>query len=229
MKLSAYLRDFTALLFPELCQSCNDLLQHGEEVICSSCRYKLPYARFHHEPGNPIEQVFWGRVPIESATSLFYFSKGSKVQNLIHNLKYRKHHYIGPFLGEMLAHKIKNIPRFQEYDFLCPVPLHPKKQRLRGFNQAMAFAEGLSSVLHVPAKELLLRKQYSSTQTKKGRYDRFKNMSGIFQVKKGLDIKDKKVLLTDDILTTGSTLEACATPLVDAGARVSLLTMAMVQ
>ena len=229
MKLSAYVRDFVALLYPEVCEACSNPLHHGEEVVCTFCHYKLPYARFHHEPGNPIEQIFWGRIPIESATSLFYFSKGNKVRNLLHNLKYRKHQYIGPFLGQILAKKIQHIPRFQGFDYITPVPLHPKRLRLRGFNQSMAFADGIAENLNSKSEELLFRTVDSSSQTKKNRFDRFKNMDGIFKVIDPSKVEGKKVLLVDDILTTGSTLEGSATPLIESGARVSIATMAMVQ
>jgi ComF family protein len=203
-------------------------LNTGEKCLCTSCRFHLPKTNFHLEGVNPIIKHFWGKVKVEAAASYFLFTKGEKVQHLIHQLKYRKRKDIGVFLGELYGYDLRKSEIFSSVDVIIPVPLHPKKLRKRGYNQSECFAEGLSQSLKVPYDvRTLKRKKETQTQTRKHRFERFENVNNVFTVNKPEQIKDKHILLVDDVITTGSTLVACAEALLDVpGTKVSIAAIA---
>lgn len=201
------------LFYPNICQSCGNSLKQQEEVICISCTLRLPKTGFHMHEENPVSRVFWGRVNIKAATSFLFFSKQGKVQNLIHHLKYRRQREVGIELGRLFGIELQKSPLFTNIDFIIPVPLHPKKLRKRGYNQSLVIAEGLSKSMSIEIFTGLQRKIHSSTQTKKSRYERWENVKDIFEVINPKEIENKSILLIDDVLTTGATLEACATVL----------------
>jgi len=223
-----YLRDFTALLFPDLCFACSGPLLGNEKYICLSCEYDLPETHFDVMEGNPIEQAFWGRSRIYSATAFVRFEKGSKVQHLMHALKYKGQKDLGEYMGELMGRSIKDNGRFNTVDAIIPVPLHPKKMRKRTYNQSECLANGIGKILHKPVlTDVLIRKVFNPTQTKKGRYQRWENVEGIFDVPSPEWIENKHLLLVDDVITTGSTLEAAALPLIKiTNTRVSVMTFA---
>lgn len=227
-KLKTFINDFLALIFPNECLCCDTPLVHQERIICSRCNVGLPRTHFHLVKDNPIEQVFWGRVKIERATSFFMFKKGSKYQKLMHQLKYKNRYDIGVFLGKKFATELIQNSYFDDVDAIVPVPLHRKKEKKRGYNQSMAIAEGLSAILEKPVvSDVLIRKIYSETQTRKGRFERWENMNNIFDLKNEEAIKGRHLLLVDDILTTGSTIEACALTLQSAeNVKISVATLA---
>ena len=198
------------LLFPELCNACGTLLYKGEDLICLRCMQDLPYTDFHLYADNPVAKQFWGRIPLNAAMSLFYFGKGSKVQRLIHYLKYKDQTMLGVKLGNMLGVLILSSAAYKDVTMIVPVPLHLKRQRQRGYNQSKCIAEGIAQVLNVPVNDkVLVRAVATSSQTKKGRYKRFENMTAVFEVKKPEECKQQHILLVDDVMTTGATLEAC--------------------
>ena len=201
------------LFYPNVCQSCGNSLKQQEEIICLSCVLQLPKTGFHMHEENPVSRVFWGRVNIKAATSFLFFSKQGKVQNLIHQLKYRRQKEVGVELGKLFGIDLQKSPLFTNIDFIIPVPLHPKKLRKRGYNQSLVIAEGLSKSMDVEIFTGLQRKIHSSTQTKKSRYERWENVKDIFEVVNATALENKSILLIDDVLTTGATLEACATVL----------------
>jgi ComF family protein len=207
---SSYLSDFIALIFPELCQACGSSLISGEELICTHCMYDLPYTNFHQQPDNAVARQFWGRLPLQSAYVLFYFSKGGKVQNMMHQLKYRNSPKIGNKLGEIAGKQLASSAPFQDIDVIIPVPLHPRKLKQRGYNQSAQFAEGLSAKMNIPIDVTsLIRLKHTETQTLKSRFSRYENMKEVFGVSIPDQLAGKHILLVDDIITTGSTLEAC--------------------
>ena len=205
-----FLKNIFSLFFPEICLCCKAHLTTNEHVVCTICRHDLPTTHFSFEKDNAVEKSFYGRIPIEKATVLFYFFKKGKIQQLIHQLKYNKQQQVGNFVGSWLADEILESQRFNDVDCIVPVPLHLKKLKKRGYNQVTTFGETLSDKLQIPYIEnVLLRISATSTQTKKIRLDRWKNVQELFFVQDHTALQNKHILLIDDIITTGATLEAC--------------------
>ena len=215
-RVSAYLYDFIALIFPELCQACGGSLVKGEDVICMNCVYDMPYTNFHLQPDNVVARQLWGRIDLQNVYVLLYFSKGGKVQNMMHQFKYKNMPRIGNRLGEIAGKQLSITDRFKNIDYIIPVPLHPRKLKHRGYNQSAQFAEGLAVKMNADV-ELgnLIRLKHTDTQTKKSRFSRYENMMDVFGVLDPERLAGKHVLLVDDIITTGSTLEACGLVLLE--------------
>jgi len=220
------INDFFSLIFPKLCCACSSSLLKNENLICTNCIVNLPKTNFYLDKDNPINKVFWGRVKIEMAASFYVFSKKSKVQNLLHHLKYKGLKEVGPVVGRLFGYDLKNSEYFNGIDFIVPVPLHKKKLKKRGYNQSEWIAKGISDSMGIPInKDSLYRKVDSQTQTKKGRYKRWENVGEIFALSNEL-LQDKNVLLVDDVVTTGATLEACAQTLIKQNCKVYVATIA---
>lgn len=176
---------------------------------------------------NPLERLFWGRIDIAAVTSFLYFTKSGITQRMLHRLKYKGAQQVGHKLGHLLGEELKQAKRFEGIEAVVPVPLHPKKERLRGYNQSMTIANGLSEALSIPAyADVLLRNDFTESQTKKGRLERWENVSEAFTCAKPIELAGKKLLLVDDVLTTGATLEACARVLQQTNAQVFMATLA---
>ena len=223
-----YLHDFVSLLFPELCAACRESLMANEEIICMDCRFNLPYTNFHLLADNIVAQQFWGKINVEAAFALFYFTKGGKVQNLLHQLKYNGQQEVGKLMGKMAGEQLLKNEVFKSVDYIIPVPLHKKRLRERGYNQSTCFAEGLAGKLNTVVEENnLIRQRATSTQTRKSRFARFENMQEVFAVLDPEKLANKHVLLVDDVITTGSTLEACGAELLKiSGLKLSVATIA---
>lgn len=203
-------RDLGALVFPEVCAACGDSLVMNERMLCTSCLLHLPRTFFSKERDNPVSQVFWGRIAVYSATALYFFRKGSGVQHLLHQLKYKGNREAGIFLGSLLGDELKQSDLFNTVEVVVPVPLHPRKQRKRGYNQSEVIAEGICLPLSVRVEtKTLVRLHHSETQTRKARYKRWENVRDVFGIRSPDNLAGKHVLIVDDVLTTGSTLEAC--------------------
>ena len=229
MKLrTGYLADFITLLFPELCQACNANLVAGEELICTSCRYDLPYTNFHFKPDNMVAQQFWGKINLEAAYAMCYFTKGGKMQRLMHQFKYKGMQKIGVMMGNIAGSQLAESPAFKTVDVIIPVPLHKNRLRKRGYNQAACFGEGIAEKLQVRVIENnLMRMRATETQTHRSRFARFENMQDVFVVTDPDKLKNKHILLVDDVVTTGSTLEACGIELLKIdGLKLSVATIA---
>jgi ComF family protein len=219
------------LFFPKICAGCESLLLSDENVICSLCRNEIPLTKQHLIPNNEFYTKFYGKIPLEHASALCYFHKKGMVQQLIHQLKYKGHEEIGASFGKWYGPELQPLPQMQTVDYIVPVPLHPKKLRTRGYNQVSAFGKALSEVMHIPLEEnLLFRTGYSNTQTAKNRLLRTELAKDIFQTKTTENYLNKHFMLIDDVITTGSTLEACATTLLKIpGSKISMVCMAMSQ
>lgn len=209
-----FLKDILYLFYPATCSSCDGYLHKNEYLICVKCRHDLPYSHYTKHHNNPVETLFFGRIPLHTATALFLFEQNGMAQTLIHKLKYQGKEEIGSFTGFLLGEELKNNPKYKHIDYIIPVPLHRKKQKKRGYNQLSKFGKSLSTVLKIPYKEnLLLKVSTSDTQTKKNRFDRWKNATESFQLTNTNFLKNKHILLIDDVVTTGATLESCANEL----------------
>lgn len=207
-------QDFLSLFYPRICVVCGNSLVRNEEILCTYCKFKLPKTNFHLIRDNPVNRLFWGRVQVEAATALLHFFKGGQVQRLMHHLKYKNRKDVGVFLGKLLAMELKKSFLFTGLDIIVPVPLHPRKQKIRGFNQSELICRGLSQALNLELNTGdLQRIKHVSSQTRKSRYDRWLNVGEVFAVKDPLALSGKHILLVDDVVTTGATLEACVAAL----------------
>lgn len=216
--LKRYTEDLINLLFPDLCNGCGKLLYRGEKDICTKCLYDLPYTDFHLYEDNLVAKQLWGRLPLNAAMAMLYFKKGTKVQNLMHSLKYKGKTEVGITLGKLLAKKLSQSEFYADIDIIVPVPLHQKKLRQRGYNQSEYIATGLATALDLSVSTThLLRNKATETQTKKARYTRYENMQDVFSVKNETELLNKHILLVDDVITTGATLEACGNTLLNHG------------
>lgn len=199
------------LFYPSVCAACGNTLFKWEDTVCMRCRGFLPKTGYEMNEDNPLARLFYGKVKLKAVTACFFFSKEGKVQHLIHELKYKGNADAGLFLGRELGKSIKEAPLFQGIDYLIPVPLHPQREKKRGYNQSMVIARGISEATGIPiGAEFLVRSVNTATQTRKTREERWQNVKDIFEVKKPERLAGKYVLLIDDVLTTGATLEACA-------------------
>lgn len=211
MAFRDWLDSILNLFYPRVCAACGESLLKDEDTVCLKCRYTLPRTGYERYPDNPLAQSFYGRMPFHAVTACFFFAKTGKVQHLIHQLKYKGNREAGLFLGRQIGESIKDAPLFEGIDVIIPVPLHPKRERQRGYNQALLIAQGINEVTGLPiGTKYLLRTMYNETQTHKSAEERYHNVQGIFEVRRGEELKGKHVLLVDDVLTTGATLESCA-------------------
>jgi ComF family protein len=199
-----------SIIYPQFCAACGSALFRNENVLCLKCYAELPRTGFHSDPENEVAQLFWGRVPLRNATSFIYFNKGSRYQHILHELKYKGQQHIGLEMGKLFALELKSTP-FANSDLVHPVPLHFSRHRKRGYNQSELIARGIAQVLNIPVEtSLITRTVNTHTQTTKSRYERWENVKGIFRVEKPSAIMNKHIMLVDDVITTGSTIEACA-------------------
>ncbi|MBE16615.1 MAG: ComF family protein [Dokdonia sp.] len=217
------------LFFPTLCAACQDTLGGGENIICTNCRHQLPETQFHRYNDKAVQKVFYGRLPITQGTALFYFEKKGPVQQLLHRLKYKGQKNISEFLGDWLGEELAQDHLYTTIDVVIPVPLHPKKKRSRGYNQVTGFAKALSSHLECSFRDdVLLKSKNTKTQVFKGRMTRSDEVFEAFYIRPDTNLSGKHILLVDDILTTGATLEACGLELLKIpNVELSIATMAI--
>lgn len=198
------------LFLPHTCAGCSNDVLDRDQLLCLSCINRLPLTAFHLYAENPIEKIFRGRLAITAATSLYYFTKDSVLQHLLHQLKYKGKREIGEYIGRRMGEALQDAPRFSTVDAMVPMPLYAARERKRGYNQAGLLCQGIAGIAGLPVlKDVIVRKTASETQTHKSRRERWANISGRFEVIRPEAVRGKHVLLVDDVITTGATLEAC--------------------
>ncbi len=222
---------FFNLFYPNHCICCDETLLDQEKIICLGCRTDLPFVDNRDFKSNPLTQVLEGRIPIENAASFLFYSSSGKVKQLIHELKYKSKQEIGTYLGKWFGRLLQASNQFTTIDCIIPVPLHKKKLKKRGYNQLTKFGESLSDILQVPFKENIVERiNLTNTQTLKKRLERFKNVDTVFSVSKPDLIEKNHILLIDDVVTTGATLEACSKELLKSqNIKISIATIALTE
>jgi ComF family protein len=212
--------DFVSLLYPHYCSACEDALVKGEDILCTRCLLEMPKSNYHHDTENPFYLKLRTRMPVKKVLALYKFNKNSRVQHLLHALKYRNHPEIGIALGKIYGDELRSIEFQNEIDLIVPVPLHGKRKRMRGYNQSEKFGRGLSELLKVECSdEVIKRIIKTETQTRRTKLQRWMNVKEGFEVALSDKVRDKRILLVDDVITTGATIEACGLELLDAGCK----------
>ena len=219
------------LFFPKLCYACHEVLNDHEQDICTDCRNNLPVTNFHFNQDDNVSKVFYARVKVVYGTALFRFEKKGLVQQLIHNLKYKGQESIGVFLGDWLGGELKTVKEYSEIDIVIPVPLHKNKLKKRGYNQVAQFAEHIASALNVKyIDNVLLKVTNTDSQVLKSRFARWTSNEELFTLQNKSTIANKHILLVDDLITTGATMEACINVLNQAkNIKISVACMAIAQ
>lgn len=216
------------LFYPHLCTGCgNDVLATGQQ-LCLHCLMDLPVTNFFGRQGNPVEEIFYGRLDIQHGAAGYFFTKQSLLQHLLHQLKYRGNKDIGEYMGRLLGRIIQEHNAFATIDALVPLPLNPRKERRRGYNQATMLCRGMAAEMNLPVLEhAVIRKTYTESQTGMGRVNRWQNMDGVFAIADEQVLIGKHLLLVDDVVTTGATLEACGAEILKIdNTRLSIATLA---
>lgn len=216
------------IIYPRTCEACGETLLGGENLICMNCMIELPRTNSHIQRIDVVSNRFWGKIPVTDTITFLKFSKKGKVQKLLHELKYRNKPEVGKYLGKIYGVDLKAVGFQKKIDLIIGVPLHPSKLIQRGYNQADCIAEGLSEALNVPYDTNVVKRLiHTSTQTKKSRIERFQNVENIFDIIDNDKIKDKRIAIVDDVLTTGSTIESLGITLLNAEAKgISVITIA---
>jgi ComF family protein len=211
MKIPSFIDDFISLLYPRVCAACGNSLFKNEEVICTFCLYHLPKTNYHLMDDSPLDKVFWGRAQLAQTAALYNFQKKGKVQHLIHQLKYKGRMDVGVYMGKILGADLVKTEAFQDITKVVPVPLHPAKQRKRGYNQSEQIAIGLAKAMNIEMDaSSFVRTFNTETQTRKSRFARWENVKEIFKVTTPEELANRHILLVDDVITTGATLESAA-------------------
>lgn len=219
-----YLANFLHLFYPHNCEGCGTDIIGDAYFLCARCLHRLPETRFFQSPANPVEKLFYGRLRVTHAAATYYFTKDSLLQHLLIQLKYKGNKEAGYFLGRMMAYALMKTQRFRDVDVLVPLPLNRKKEHIRGYNQAALICEGIAEIWHKPVlKDVVERIKFTETQTHQNRVSRWQNMDGVFAITDENALKNRHILLIDDVITTGATLEACGSTILKAeGASLSI-------
>ena len=208
------------LFYPKLCFGCNNDLIHDDQMLCMECIAALGYTQFEGMRNNPVEKLYWGRVNLQFAASTFYYIEETPLQRIVHHIKYRQEPALGRYMGELMGINILSVFKDLETALCIPMPLHPKKEYTRGYNQATLLCEGIFKTTGVAYNEkVLVRNQNTRTQTKKSRKERWENVASVFEVIDHQAVANKNIVLVDDVITTGASTEACATTLLEHGAK----------
>lgn len=228
--LYEYVEGFLGLLFPNDCITCNATLSSQDEFFCFRCRGELHYTYFEkYDTPTIADHVFWGRLNIDSIYSMLYFSQGNSTQEILHEIKYLEGRDLGIYMGKMMGERMKTMPCFSTVDAIIPIPIHSMRAFSRGYNQSLLIAQGLSEVLNVHIVDALYRVKNDKSQTRKSREERYQNVKDRFALKKKGLQNQNHVLIVDDVLTTGATLEFASRAVLTAktSPKISIATIAI--
>jgi len=217
--------------YPPTCIACGKVLLQHERFFCLHCLYNLPETRYHEFDDSPLTKLFLGRVQVENVGAFLFYKKGNLVQKILHHLKYTGEKEIGSFLGNLYGTQLIQSEKWKNIDMIIPIPLHKKKEKKRGYNQSEWIAKGLSKSMHTSYNtNILIRSEFTETQTKKNRFHRWENVKEVFQITDTNLLVNKHILLCDDVLTTGATLEAAIQKLLAIPSlKISVATLATAQ
>lgn len=231
--ISSVLMDATSLIMPRKCLACGKVLHENEHTMCLACRYNMPTTNFAKQCDNPIKRLFENMIPVQKATSMFWFIGKTEWQHIIHNFKYHGRWLFAQKMGEWLGEELLDSGNFDDIDLIVPVPLHFNRRLVRGYNQSEQLALGVGRKLGVECDfRSIRRRQYNESQTSKSRSERWENVDNIFEVRHSEKLRGKHILLIDDVLTTGATISSCATAIIRAcegRVRISIATLAVSQ
>ncbi len=221
-------QDFLSLIYPRNCVACGNSLYKHEEQVCNYCYMNLPKTNFHKQQRNPVDALFYGRSPLLLASSFYLFTKKGSIQKILHSIKYKHNKDLAVLVGKWYAEDLREDPIIGKADYIIPVPLHSKKMKSRGYNQSEEFGKGLAEGLKTSLNTTVLkRKEFTETQTKKSKYERWENVEDVFELITPETFKNKQVVLVDDVITTGATIEACCQLLQQIeGIKISVLSIA---
>jgi len=221
--------DFISLIYPKICLGCNNPLLKHEQCICSICQFHITKTNHFKTKDNNLQKLFWGKIQLNHAAALYEFVKDSPLQKMIHALKYEENKEVGIYLGKQIAYEIEESVFLKNIDYIITVPLYPKKEKLRGYNQSMCIAKGIQEIMKTEIDSTTLQRTVDTeSQTKKNKYSRWVNVGEVFQITDVEKLKNKHILVIDDVVTTGSTLESCAHTLQQIkGIKVSIVTIAI--
>lgn len=241
----SYWRAFVDFMYPPTCQACGRPLAAGERTLCTGCRVHLPYTHYEHWDGNPTARAFYGRVPLQRAASVLFFTADGRVQSMLHALKYKQQPELGLYIGALMGRRVGRSPLYAGVDYIVPVPLHPDKLKKRGYNQAALLGQGMAAAWPTVGKghgasaakpelltDLLLKRRFNESQTHKNRMERWDNVQAVYELSADAGLRSrvagKHLLLVDDVMTTGATLESAAAALLDGlpDVRLSVVTAA---
>jgi ComF family protein len=229
MWVTSLFDDFISLIYPKICLGCNNPLLKHEQCICSICQFHIPKTNHFKTRDNNLQKLFWGKIQLNHAAALYEFVKDGPLQKMIHALKYEENKEVGIYLGKQIAYEIGESVFLKNIDYIITVPLHPKKEKLRGYNQSMCIAKGIQEIMKTEIDSTTLQRTVDTeSQTKKNKYSRWVNVGEVFQITDVEKLKNKHILVIDDVVTTGSTLESCVSILQQIkGIKVSIVTIAI--
>jgi len=226
-EIKQYFQGLVSMMYPRECAACGSVLYFNECVLCLKCYIDLPRTGFHEHDDNEVSRLFWGRIRVRNATSFIIFNKDSRYRRIVHELKYNNQQQVGLEMGRLFGLELQGTP-FAEANLIHPVPLHRIKLYQRGYNQSELIARGIAQVLKIPVvTNLIIRTAVTKTQTRKSRFERWENVKDTFYIRVPEALHDKHVLLVDDVITTGATIEACAKALLEVnGLTISVASLA---
>lgn len=226
--LQSAIHNILHLFFPHVCVGCGSDILDQSHYLCLKCITNLPSTNFFNQHGNPVEKTFYGRLAVKAGGAAYFFTENSIIENLVYELKYKGNKEIGYYLGKLIGNLLQETNWIADVDIMVPLPLNVKREKRRGYNQATALCKGIASVINKPfLDKAVIRTVYTETQTQKGRVTRWQNMQNVFAVAEPTLIQDKHILLVDDVITTGASLEACGAEILKvSGTSLSIATLA---